>query len=194
MKRLLIPLISLSLLGCKDDLNAALDKFIPPAPPVQLPAETQRGANTFGCLLNGEVWEGASHGSLGHIVPAVPNVYYSLGHFQLSAAGRTALKDSFVDFDFNIPHLVGPGVYYLITQPGQGNTPYAQISSVKANYSTNSTHTGTLIITALDTVSARKFVAGRFEFTAQPTAGAPAGYPTDLTVTQGRFDVELNRP
>ncbi len=194
MKRLLIPLISLSLLGCKDDLNAALDKIIPPAPPVQLPIETQRGANTFGCLLNGEIWEGASHGSLGPITSAVPNVYYSLGHFQLSAAGRAALKGPFVGFDFNMPRLVGPGVYYFVTQPGQGNTPFAQVISVKANYSTNAMHTGTLTITALDTVSTRKFVSGRFEFTAQPTAGAPAGYPTDLTVTQGRFDVELNRP
>lgn len=47
MKYLLLVIPLALLLGCKKTS---------PAPADQLPPATQTGANTFGCLLNGQVW------------------------------------------------------------------------------------------------------------------------------------------
>ena len=47
MKRLLLLLLPLALLGCKKD---------DPKPEDQLPPATRTGANTFGCLVNGQAW------------------------------------------------------------------------------------------------------------------------------------------
>ena len=47
--KILIFLTILSLVGCsKDDTT-------PPEPALLLPTETQTGANTFGCLINGKL-------------------------------------------------------------------------------------------------------------------------------------------
>ena len=47
--KILIFLTILSLVGCsKDDTT-------PPEPALLLPPETQTGANTFGCLINGKL-------------------------------------------------------------------------------------------------------------------------------------------
>ena len=50
MKHKLLSLLSIALLlmQCKKD---------EPSPEEQLPAATQTGANTFGCLINGQTWE-----------------------------------------------------------------------------------------------------------------------------------------
>ncbi|HEX8657086.1 MAG TPA: hypothetical protein VF690_06110, partial [Hymenobacter sp.] len=68
-------------------------------------------------------------------------------------------------------------------------------SSAQVEYFTDAQRPGTLTITRLDTTGAHPVIAGRFEFRAIPREGTrlPAGFPAELRVTEGRFDIQLNR-
>lgn len=202
MRRLSILVLSLSLLGCKDDLNAALNKIIPPALPVQLPPETQIGANTAGCLLNGQTWEAASHGSTQPFLLPTPNALFDKGDLWLTIVRRSEVKSPLFAINIRLNHLRQPGIYSLgRQQPVQGSRyySYAEVMSNSArtvSYVTDSVSTGILTVTYLDTASAKKVMSGRFEFRAPPTYGSSplGGFPAEVIVTEGRFDVELNRP
>ena len=80
-----VLLIICCVISCKKD------KSSPPSSKPILPAETQVGKNTFGCLLNGEVW-----------LPYVPlnfsgvyaiSVEYDNGYFYIKGSSST-LSDS----------------------------------------------------------------------------------------------------
>lgn len=193
MKNAPIMLLSL-LLGCK----SKLDELFPPPTPVQLPPETQVGANTFGCMLNGQIWEGTSHGSIKPFVYSSPDASYSRGVLVLSAGARTESKSLISNFWIYVGGLRQPGVYFLSKFPRRNtsNYGYAEVGSAYPTYATDSLRIGTITITHLDTVSAKKFISGRFELMARPRNGGAvvAGFPAEINVTQGRFDVELNRP
>ena len=55
--RAFLLLLMLLLLNCKGNADKVLNDLFPPSLPVQMPLETQTGANTFGCRANGQVWE-----------------------------------------------------------------------------------------------------------------------------------------
>lgn len=197
MKNLLVLLLlSLLLPSCKTNL----DGLFPPPPPVQLPLETQNGANTFGCILNGQTWEASSHGSIRPFVYPSPDAHYSRGTLWLSAGRRTEVQSPFLGFTIYVSRLNRLGMYVLSRRPDRTTSTYAyaevSTDNAYAPYSTDSVRVGSITIVQLDTVSARKFVSGRFELVARPQKGAapPNGFPAEATVTHGRFDVALNRP
>ena len=194
-----LPLSVSLLLGCKKDVDGFFNQLSPPPAPAKLPAETQTGANTFGCLVNGQVWE-AKNGPTAFIGNSFsPNAQYFRKEISVSAFWRSVSGGPVTSFYLTVPRVLGPGVYAL---GGTGwplgsaylePLPYPSVLP----YVTDATHLGTLTITRLDTTASRPFVAGRFELRAgarsNPGGGIPPPTPAEATVTQGRFDVELNR-
>ena len=104
---LLLLLLAPALLGCRKDVDAFFNKLVPPPPPITLPAETQSGANTFGCLVNGQVWE-AKNGPTSFIGNAYsPNARYSRREISISAFWRPESRGPVTAFSLTAPRVVG---------------------------------------------------------------------------------------
>jgi hypothetical protein len=158
-----------------------------------LPPETQEGANTFGCKINGKNWvptgtpgkpsgrnyPGVNGGFVTSVLPDFPkwNVYLRL------------YRDSESLFIY-LNKVTKPGEYLLKytteTKPNALFPPnYGSfINGDKEEYVTNSTYTGWVNITKADTLT--RTVSGTFEFTA-----ANRTNPSQtIHVTSGRFDIK----
>ena len=154
------------------------------APADQLPPATQTGANTLGCLVNGQPWTPQGYdGSSNYSVSYDPS--YRLGTLNIAAyryANSQAKRQTIGIFSDSL--LPGPGRYKL-RQLGhhgaalddfQGNCIYDRTSA-------GAYCRGELIITRLD--RAAGIISGTFSFTL-----AKLGCDT-VRVTQGRFDKRL---
>jgi hypothetical protein len=191
LKRLPFALLFPLLMSCED----AADNLFPTALPVQLPAETQRGANTFGCRVNGQIWEANNTSTLvGKVL--TPNVHYHKGELRIDAFRRLQVAGPVTNFYLAAAHVTGPGVYSLsLSRPEGGSAAKLKTANGLVEYATDAQHLGTLTITQLDTASAHSFVAGRFELraAARPGDKPSADFPATLHVTEGRFDIQLSR-
>lgn len=176
-----------ALLACED----VADQVFPAPLPVRLPAETQAGANTFGCRVNGQVWEANHTRTLAGKV-LTPSGSYEHGTLRLNAFRRLQVEGPVTNFAFTLTHVTAPGVYPLALD---GNTATLTTATALVGYTPDAEHRGTLTITRLDTTGAQPFVAGRFALRAATRAGAvrPADFPAELVVTDGRFDLALPR-
>ncbi|SFQ21073.1 hypothetical protein [Hymenobacter arizonensis] len=182
---LLLPL----LMSCED----SLDDLYPKVQPVQVPAATQAGLNTFGCRVNGQVWEANNASTLaGKVI--TPTARYDQGELRIDAFRRLQVAGPVTNFHFSLSSVKGPGVYELGVSEA-GNSAELKTANGLMNYVSDGQHTGTLTITRLDTTGAQAFVAGRFELQAAPRHGArrSAELPAEMQVTEGRFDIQLSR-
>ena len=181
---LLLPLLA----GCED----ATESLYPKVQPVELPATTETGANTFGCVVNGDVWEANNATTLAGKA-LTPNAHYHHGELRINAFRRLQVAGPVTNFSFVLSRVTKPGVYRLAA-PRHPAQRYALLETNygRVGYATDSASAGTLTITRLDTAGARPFVAGRFELRAVPRQSARyANLPAELQVTAGRFDVQL---
>ena len=182
---LLLPLLPL-LAGCED---ATADLY-PALPPVHLPAESQMGANTFGCRVNGQPWEASNSRTLdGRVL--TPTAHYRHGGLRLDAFRRLQVEGPITAVSLRAARVSGPGVYALGgPADAAGRTAALATGHRELAYAAV---TGTLTITRLDTTGAHPVVAGRFELRAglAPDARAAAGFPAEVRVTEGRFDIAL---
>ena len=179
MKNLISILIISTILSCcsKDSNvigNLASD---------QLPPETQTGANTVGCLVNGKVFLPKAEG----INPEV-NCFYQL-------------VDGEYYFSMNFADLRGTGFKEVFVQTGKTVLQLNQINSLNKNpidngdytgagggystslsnkFYTNTIKTGELKITKLD--PANSIISGTFWFDAINATGEV------VQIRQGRFD------
>jgi hypothetical protein len=154
------------------------------APVDQLPAATQTGANTIGCLVNGQVWTPAGYnGSSNYTVSYDPA--FKLGTLNIAAyryANSQAKQELIGVFSDSL--LPSTGRYKLRTSGyhgavfANGPTGCFYNSTGAADYCR-----GELIITRLD--RAVGIISGTFEFTL-----AKPGCDT-VRITQGRFDQRL---
>lgn len=184
---LLVPV----LLSCED----ATENLYPKEQPVQLPAESRVGANSFGCLVNGQPWEANNTKTLAGSV-LTPKVTYRSGEVRIDAFRRLAVNGVVTNFALTATHVTGPGAYALgLAQPETGSAARLETTLPGLDYTTDAQHRGTLIITQLDNTGPRPFIAGRFELraVAHATSALPADFPAELQVTEGRFDIQLNR-
>lgn len=159
----------------------ACKKIFPPPQP-QLPPETQEGLNTFGCLVNGNVWRNECK----HIIFCHPTLeaYYGNGRLSIYAtkiAGEGGKDNTYIDITIDST-VFSPGTFLLAARP-EGSGSYRLQSN--CYYTTDNLNTGTLEITRLDTIN--RIVSGRFAFTA-----ADPGCGT-MPITEGRFDVVYNQ-
>jgi hypothetical protein len=189
LKRLGLFLLLPLLLSCED----SLDNLYPKVPPVQVPAATQAGLNTFGCRVNGQVWEANNASTLaGKVI--TPTARYQQGELRINAFRRLQAAGPVTNFHFRLGRVTGPGVYELGVAEA-GNFAELKTANGLMNYVSDGQHTGTLTITRLDTTGAQVFVAGHFQLQAAPLHGArrSADLPAELQVTEGRFDIQLSR-
>ncbi len=160
-----------------------------------LPPETQTGANTFGCLIDGQPYIPNGSGGFGGAKPITGGYAYT----PQSCSSKydvwvtTYRKDGW-DFSIyleNVGNKTGkyplkyttPGAPTILCPPNHAIF-YKYISpSETAVYATDSEYTGEVTITRADTVN--KIVSGTFFFKAR----RPATGET-IEITNGRFDVK----
>lgn len=184
MKVNMFPLLALALLlvQChKSDPD-------PAKPEDQLPAATQTGANTFGCLVNGQPYTpSGNNGTSNYAVIYDPtfqggNLQVETYRYLVDGTG-TKYKQSILLGGSSISKV---GNYTLLPNGVQKVffMDYSRSNPCKEYASDNGIYTsGTLTITRLDQQAG--IIAGTFSFTlAQP------GCDT-IKVTQGRFDKKL---
>lgn len=153
------------LLACKDDDDPGL------------PAHTQNGKNTFGCLVNGKVM--------------VPGGRYERLSAEVDSAGLLWLTSGNSDTEEHIYFVIDRpdfpfevGVRYEFNNPGDIKC-YYNLATTDAEADCqyeDAPVTGGITFTKMDWN--RKIIAGTFEFTAH------SDYCNkDVSVTEGRFDI-----
>jgi len=154
-----------------------------PSPEDQLPPATQTGANTFGCLVNGQAWIPSGYDGYSNYI-----VLYDrgLGGTLDIATYRyqQSVSSTYQRISLSASRLFAPKTYNLRdstnTVAGFNNRATScTLNSREANVFCK----GTLTITRLDLQAG--IISGTFEFTL-----AKPGCDT-VRVTQGRFDKRL---
>ena len=158
-----------------------------PAPVGQLPPATQTGANTFGCLLNGQPWTpSGNNGTPNLVVTYDPN--YSGGALQIKTYRYSGAKnDVLLGIVIGAAQVSKAGDYTISLNGGNGANYIDNGVPSPCNYygeaPTLTYRKGTLTLTRLD--PAAGIVSGTFSFTLyQPGCDS-------VRVTQGRFDKKL---
>jgi hypothetical protein len=155
------------LLACKDKDS--------PNPVDDLPPETQTGAKTFGCLVNGRAW-----------VPSAPFPLNSLtySYYQGTFSIRATLKKDGRNqvISINKFNILKADIFYLTTY---NNNSDAQLHdfNTQCTFDTSIFNIGTLEMTRVDSING--IFSGRFHFKI-----GVAGCDT-IRVTDGRFDLRL---
>ena len=162
----------------------------------QLPPETQTGANTFGCLVNGKVFKpgGASltGGSLSCNFQNLGTGTNGGFYFRLAAINRNnniGESRSIGIFTDSLEIISGGNYSFVI--PGIRGTAYALYGYSKVSpttiddYETNNLYSGKLVITKLD--ESNQIVSGTFWFDAINANGGK------VEIRQGRFDMRYSR-
>ncbi len=160
----------LLLLGCSACKTDSL------SPKEGLPDDTQQGLNTFGCLVNGEVWLPKA--------PFLKNklVYeYSNGLFSISADKIDKNFHQAIGIRIE-ENLNSPIAYNLESYPEHKATFFDLERDPPCFYDRKAVKKGELKITKLDT--ANHIIAGTFAFTVW-TEGCDT-----IKVTDGRFDLK----
>ncbi len=159
----------------------------------QLPAETQTGANTFGCLVNGKVFK--PHGS--GLTPFLGCFYQNLYgtddpgyHFGLYAFDKSNVQD-FASVEVGLDsieikeNLIIPLTKYLIPGYGDGQYGHYKAGQTGILYHTNDNLKGELNVKHFDSVN--QIMSGTFWFNAVSNNG------DTVKITDGRFDMHYTR-
>ena len=167
--------------------------IIPTDPIAQLPPETQTGANTFGCLVNGKVWtpEGKrstfSNNYTIDVDPGLDGGILSIAVYRYSGQEHTELGfgiDSVTKYKENTYNL--KCIQIAPFQPIRGGA--ASYTNYKINnyyicYENAKLLNAKVNLTRYDLTN--RIISGTFEFT--------LAKPNDtIKVTNGRFDKKLN--
>ncbi len=157
-----------------------------PTPEEQLPPATQTGANTFGCLLNGQPWTPKGNGGFSNFSVTYDPTYKG-GNLDIRAYRYLDQSGKFQYITLGGDRISQVGVYPFLLQGDR--TIYFTDTSKNSpcnDYSAPPTltyRTGSLTVTRLDMRAG--IISGTFEFTL-----AKPGCDT-IKVTQGRFDKKL---
>jgi hypothetical protein len=174
MKKIFILFVfATTLFGCDKD-----DKPQPTNLVDQLPPPTQTGENTFGCILDGQVFKPDNGSdSLGCFYQLVEGEYY----FSLHAFRD--INNTFIALGIGaIKKQIFQGQTYILDSKIDGNT--FGIYNFGINfYNTNSTHRGELYVTKLDTIN--QIVSGTFWYDVIDSNGVIH------KIRDGRFDVNF---
>ncbi|HEX7847012.1 MAG TPA: DUF6252 family protein [Chitinophagaceae bacterium] len=154
----------------------------------ELPPATQTGANTFGAIVNGELWAPQDFGAvnIGTKLEARRNPTKDI----IINARNFASSPTETEFELRIKAVTTEGTYPFNTNVTHPSTAASYAYFVKRKISplnewiTSAQYTGTVTITRIDTVN--RFVSGTFQFNALNLYNDPQ----PLTVTDGRFDVK----
>jgi hypothetical protein len=151
----------------------------------QLPAATQSGTNTFGCLLDGKAWIPTGGGIGSGVNP-------TRGGFFQDAAGKLNIyiaANSYNDYiEIYLKHIISSGIFYLNSNTDtKPNVIFPEsygayfIRNASDEFVTDSLHTGTVNITYADT--AKGIVSGTFVMNVYNKNTREV-----KSITEGRFD------
>ncbi len=183
MKTIFLPLlISFLLLSCgrKDDENTN--------PVSQLPPATTTGANTIGCLVNGEVFLPRQNNPLG---PSAKGCYYQNVNngweFYLGFFNDRMTHVRGVHIETNKKELE-QGKSYELALEASDNAFFASYllgGGLYGGFVTDEYNKGNITITRLDKIN--HILSGTFWFNAKnPISGEV------IKITDGRFDMQYN--
>jgi hypothetical protein len=162
---LLLIVVNFSFLSCcKKDHNST-----PTSTPEQLPPETQEGKNTFGCLIDGEIFLPAFSFPGSSLIKNYEDAELWLG--AINSSNKQTVRIEF----YNIKSI---GQY--IINNDSSNNAVCNINS--KDFYCDSLHTGVLNLTRFDSLN--HIVAGTFYFDAINSSGEV------VHVTSGRFDLK----
>lgn len=163
----------ITIVGCNKDETPT------PTPLSQLPPATQTGANTFGCLLDGEVFKpGITNNSYNCFYQLVDGEYYFL-----VTAKNTKNNVSRAIFVGTEKQTISQGQTLNLYERTAGNAWAAYF--VDNPYTTNSTYTGELKITKLDFT--HNIVSGTFWYNVKDNQNVIHH------ITDGRFDMQFTQ-
>lgn len=155
-----------------------------PSPEEQLPAATQTGANTFGCLVNGQVWmpqgnDGTSNYTVSY--DTFPDGgLLEIATYRIYGQGVS----DFQSLSLWTKQLNNPGTFsFQNTQTSIARFNDQKTTCFWRSSDSNTYRRGTLTITRLDRQAG--IISGTFAFTLYK-AGCDS-----VHVTQGRFDKKL---
>lgn len=172
-------LLALSAGGCKKD-----------GPEAGLPAATQNGANTGGCLINGELFVATGWGGslLSNPTPALFGGFSFDSLYTVQLNGQLNKKNTTISLFFRSQrigtYLFNKNTQYYPQISARYALNHAVLYSDNAGdiYVTNIQHTGKTVLAFANVQMG--ISAGAFEFTAASTFD-----PTKtVTITSGRFD------
>ena len=146
----------------------------------KLTKETQKGANTFSCKIDGKVFKPSESGGLFGSPPITVYNYSYHGFTLVASFSETENGEIPKDIVINLPYLKEKGLYDL------GLHPYAIFRHSYAygpEYYTNNTYTGQVNITRCDTIN--NIYSGTFFFKAIDDSTGKI-----VSITDGRFDVK----
>ena len=172
MKNIILILITTFTLSCcnKEDDN-------PQNPIDQLPLATQTGANTFGCLINGEPF-------------VVTNTSLQTAIYQdggLLIGGQKNINNNLTQVSMfiseaNIGVIIAENNLYVLNSNSVPKGEY-YIENQNCFYFTSSNYTGSLMITKIDNINF--IISGKFEFKSISENCADI-----INITNGRFDLQ----
>jgi hypothetical protein len=179
MRKLILLLFALSLLStisCNND-----DDNNTGNPILQLPPETQTGANTFGCLLDGEPFIPS-----GGINPLDAVYQFINGGYNFNLQGnKRDNNNNLIGITLNSMNLeLNELNTYILEENATGNTYGGLFSELDFNY-TSQVYTGELTISKLDTEN--QIVSGTFWFDVEDQNG------TVHEIREGRFDMQYTQ-
>ena len=157
----------------------------------KLPPETQTGANTFGCLVNGEAWvpTGTNPYSGQNVLAKYEYSYPSPTGYTLiiTAHDYEGKPRSFFNIGMDSTKLASGSVLNITNKKGNGGGTFSKNdeNSNYVTYYTNDSLSGSLQITKLDEVN--QIISGTFWFDAINRFGEK------VEVREGRFDIKYTR-
>jgi len=175
LKRILLLLITTFALSSCDKDN---DK--PQNPLDKLPPATQTGANTFGCLLDGNVFKPSN-------APNSINCFYQLvsGEYYFLVSVQRTINYNLVSIVLKTDKKqIFQGGIYQLYENIDGNASGNYLFNLDIS-STTLTNTGELKITKLDLVN--QIVSGTFSFDIEDTNGVIH------QIREGRFDMQFTQ-
>ena len=183
MKQLILIVLSFILLSSSCRKNKSDN------PVDQLPPETQTGANTFGCLIDGQVFKPKGNPLAGPVIKA---------HYQF-VNGKQSFGISARNSDGNIGKVVGIigdsiaiaiGTFdltFLSAGKFRGGYSYIDLTMIRPiQYETNEINRGQLIIKKFDMTN--QTVSGTFWFDALDSTTGKI-----VQIREGRFDLPFVR-
>ena len=182
MKKLILLLTTIFVVSCcsKDDDRTPIEK---------LPAATQVGANTAGCLVNGQVFLPKGSSQFGPILSCFYQQDSDGYHFGLNFRERTSNESKAVNISLN-PNQLIEGTTYNIGAIINGSSNYISNfaefivnSTVTSSnrFNTTNINIGELVITKLNLQ--QRIISGTFWYDAINAAGEK------VEVRAGRFDM-----
>ena len=180
MKKLfLLLIITIAFSCCNND-----DDNNPTNPIDQLPPATQTGAQTIGCLVNGEPF--IDNASFNNFYQFIDGEYYLVINWDINTS------NGFKDGQISLSKIeVQEGQTYILNISDYleddyvgGNGTYTTNIGAITQYETNSNYTGQIHFTRFDTENF--IMSGTFEFEAQDIFSEET-----ISITNGRFDLNF---